>query len=238
MKTNPTDILELISRGNADPLTPAELAALDRAIAADPGLARERAVYTRLDALLARFAMLPDDVDWESLSGDITAEIRAEAAATDDGATAIVAQLSRPLPAVDWDAFRARVSGAIRDEAAQADAERTIKWPAIFSWVAPLAAAALIALVVWGPLGPPNGGNDGNTTPIGNEPVAMVEVELATPTSSGIVAVSFDESPPADAAPETPEVIPGGTVIVNGSWPTSETKIETPTVIDVDTYYY
>lgn len=237
MNTNPSDILELISRGDADPLTSAERAVVDRAIAADPGLARQRTAYARLDALLARFAELPDDVDWESLSGDITAEIRAEA--TDDVAVAsapIVEQLSRSLPPVDWDAFRTRVSNAVRDEAAQQSSERTIKWPAVFSWVAPLAAAAMIALVVWGPFGVPRQNVGPNPGGVG-EPIAVVEVEVARPASTGTVAVSFDETSPADM-PKSPSVIPGGTVIVNGSWPTAEPAIETPTVTDVDAYYY
>ncbi|MCB9851590.1 MAG: hypothetical protein H6819_00730 [Phycisphaerales bacterium] len=236
MNTNPLDILELISRGDADPLTREERVIVDRAIAADPGLARQRAAYVRLDALLARFAMLPNDVDWESLSGDITAEIRAEAdaaVAMDDDSNALIETLSRPLPPVDWSAFHTRVATAVRDEAAQLERERTIKWPAIFKW-APLAAAALIAVFVWGPFGIPAKNGGSNVSPIHvNEPVALVEVELAAPTSTGSVAVSFDETP-ADDSPQDPTVMAGGTVIVNGSWPTEESA----TVIDVDTYYY
>lgn len=236
MNTNPSDIFELISRGDADPLTPDERVIIDRAIAADPGLARQRAAYARLDALLARFAMLPDDVDWESLSGDITAEIRAEAAADDASHDddALIETLSRPLPPVDWNAFHTRVAMAVRDEAAQLDRERTIKWPAVFSWVAPLAAAALIAIVVWRPFGITTDNGGSSVTPIHvNEPVALVEVELAAPTSTGTVAISFDETP-AEAEPQDSRVLAGGTVIVNGSWPTEESA----TVIDVDTYYY
>lgn len=238
MNTNPSDILELISRGDAEPMTSAERDVIAQAIAADPGLARERAAYARLDALLARFAELPADVDWEALSGDITAEIRAEAAASEDGVAPIVEQLSRPLPPVDWDAFRTRVSTAVREEAAQIDSQRTIKWPALFSWAAPLAAAALIAIVVWGPIGGPHV-QDGGTKAIVSEPVAMVEVEVAAPTTlgAGTVAISFDETPP-EAAPIESSGLPGGTVIVNGSWPTAESAIEAPMTIDVDTYYY
>ncbi|HPF37420.1 MAG TPA: hypothetical protein P5081_11520 [Phycisphaerae bacterium] len=238
MKTNPSDILELISRGDADPLTPDERVVVDRAIAADPGLARERDAYARLDTLLARFALLPASVDWEELSGDITAMIREEAAATQaqEDDDALIEAVSRPLPPVDWKAFHARVASAVREEAAQAERERTIRWPAIFSWVAPLAAAAMIAIVVWGPFSPSKDPGRG-ANPI-HSPVAVVEVELDAPSAGGVVAIAFDETAP-DEEPMDPNLIPGGTVIVNGGWPTMDTPtMESPTVIDVDSYYY
>ncbi len=241
MNTNPSDILELISRGGADPLTDAERLVIDQAIAADPGLAGERDAYARLDALLSRFAVLPKGVDWDELSGMIAAEIRDEAdldAESDEDADLLIETLSRPVPDVDWDAFHARVSNAVRDEAAAAESQRTIKWPALFSWVAPLAAAAMIAIVVWGPFGVRNQ-DAGSSNPIAKvtpaAPMAIVQVELGAPMASGMVAITFDESSPEDApAPAETGVMAGGTVIVDGSWPTEDASMQ----VELEAYYY
>lgn len=238
MNTNPSDILELISRGAADPLTDAERLIIERAIAADPGLVGERDAYARLDALLSRFTVLPKGVDWDELSGMIASEIRDEAAldieADDD---ALIETLSGPLPDVDWDAFHTRVSNAVRDEAA-AESQQTIKWPALFSWVAPLAAAAMIAIVVWGPFGVRNQ-DAGSSNPIAKiappAPMTVVQVELGAPMASGMVAITFDESSPEDApAPTETGVMAGGTVIVDGSWPTEDASMQ----VELEAYYY
>jgi hypothetical protein len=237
MKTNPSDIYELISRGGADPLTDAERAIIDRAIAADPGLASERDAYTRLDALLARFAILPNDVDWDELSGIIAAEIRDEAdlaSEFDNDAEPLIEALSQPIPQVEWNAFHARVSSAVRDEAALQQSSRTIKWPAAFAWVAPLAAAALIAIVVWSPFGIGSNPQDSTNPVVPSAPIAVVEVEFGAPRPSGIVAIAFDESSPDEAPAPESKVVPGGTVIVDGSWPTEDPALQ----VDVEAYYY
>lgn len=106
---------------------------------------------------------------------------------------------ARPLPDVDWDAFSSRVSAAVRREAAGSDrgVGGARHWRRAAGWLAPLAAAACIALLVWG--------NRASipTGTVSSEPAGpQVFVALMVPHSAGSVSIAFDESP-AETTAET-----------------------------------
>jgi hypothetical protein len=231
------DILELNSRAADEPMTDAERAALERSMLNDPAVATEHVAYARLHRLLADHAdAIPEeDIDWDGFSGDISAEIRAEfgtAVATVNASMRndpIVKSLRDPMPRIDWRAFHDGVAKAVRTEAF--DQQKTIKWPFIASWAAPLAAAALIAIVVWRPFGWNLNGVDSGSSISTPSPVVMVV--LNEPETSGRIEIVFDQSPEPPSDPVTEPVGAGGTVIVNGTWPT-----ETSPAIQVESYYY
>jgi len=60
---------------------------------------------------------------------------------------------------------------------------------------------------------------------------ALVVVEV--PPASGRIEIAFDESPQPLVDLDGESVDPGGTVIVNGAWPTAE-----PTTIQLESYFY
>ena len=116
-----------------------------------------------------------------------------------------------PLPEVDWDAYAARVSAAVRREATAGGqkAGRGRRWRVLAGWLAPMAAAASIALLLWWNRG-------ANPTGLTNHrPAApQVEVSLVVPESTGRVSIAFEESPagPIDKA----KPLPGGVAIAVG----------------------
>jgi len=106
---------------------------------------------------------------------------------------------ARPLPEVDWAAFSSRVSAAVRREAASDRAIGDARhWRRVARWLAPLAAAACIALVVWA---------NRDAVPTGSrsteQAAPRVLVALAVPRSAGSVSITFDESPVDTAAAAT-----------------------------------
>lgn len=236
--TNETiDIQELNSRAADEPMTDAERSALERSMLSDPALATDHVAYARLNRLLVDyFGALPeDDIDWEELSGDISSEIHAEvgtAVATVNAAMQddpIVKSLRDPMPRIDWRAFHDGVAKAVRAEAF--DRQKTIKWPLIASWAAPLAAAALIAIVVWQPFG--WNLNNGNSGPSISTPSSKVMVVLNEPETSGRIEIVFDQTQEPPSEMITEPAAAGGTVIVNGTWPT-----ETVPTIQLESYFY
>ncbi|MFQ5429463.1 MAG: hypothetical protein ACE5E1_04050 [Phycisphaerae bacterium] len=230
---------QLLSRLPDGDLTPAEHATVRRALADDPGLAAVAKQYERLHLRLRAYRPLPGDVDWRAFSTRVADGVEdewAEQASSDldraidpavAGATAPVASgprlnpvaesyrgvedalqdWARPLPQVDWAAFHARVSDAVRAEAASARAGQPVR--GLRRWVTPVAAAAAVALVVWGLrlARPPTAGPGGST-----ETVILVALDL--PTSGGQITFSFDETPAAGARAVEPPA--GGAGIAVG----------------------
>ena len=132
---------------------------------------------------------------------------------------------ARPLPEVDWDAFSSRVSAAVRREAAGGDRAvgRARHWRRAAGWLAPVAAAACITLVVW---------SNRTSIPRGTESSGpagpRVFVALMLPQSAGNVSISFDESPaePAAGTTTSDENPQGGVAIAIGP----------PRVVGLDVY--
>lgn len=176
-----------------------------------PLSADELRQYRRLARLLADWRSLPDRVDWSAYSRRVSAMVREDAEtprefrAVDD----LLQSAAKPLPPVDWQALSARISAAVRSEA-QAMARPSARKPrrsGALAWAVkvgvPLAAAAVIALALWGTR-PATRVVTGPNKEQGASVVASVE----EPKDAGKVSVTFDETKPDnmnmdDAAPQS-----------------------------------
>lgn len=187
-------IEELLSRRPDGELTADEAAEVRRVMAEDSSAASVASAYERLDSVLRAWRHLPPDLNWDGLSARIAEQIDQDISpvGSSDAVDDLLAGWTGPLPEVDWDGFKARVSDAVRREAAtSASTGRGGRsWGARVRWLAPLAAAAVIALAVWLPRG---------TLPIAGDlsvaPRPIVVVSLDFPVSRGTISFVFDESP-------------------------------------------
>ena len=190
-------------------LTAEESARLDRVLAADPAAAAMARRYERLRMVLSGWRTLRRDIDWEALAARIARRVAEDAEQNKDAAVDdLVRTAVPPMPEVDWDQFRARVSSAVRRDAAsragdssrdrEADAGVRVlrrRWRRTATWIAtvgaPLAAAAVIAIAVWWP-----GAGSQLASPRAMSVAPRVMVSLEDPTTTGRVAISFDQTPP------------------------------------------
>lgn len=189
----PEQLERLLSERRDGGLNAEEIGRVERALAEDASAAEVARRYARLDRLLARWRRPPADVDWQALARQ-TAE-RVTASAADQGVDELLERWAGPAPEVDWDALKSRISRAVHAEAAraaEAAAPVKMRWRRAANWgvrvAAPLAAAAVVALVVWGPwsAGP-------RTTPIaGPVKAPIVLVSLEWPATPGTVSVTFE----------------------------------------------
>jgi len=191
--THDRDQLErLLSERLDGRLAEAQLVELDRALAADAGLARAQRQYARLAKLLAGWRALPADVDWERFAARFSEAVRAAGhdRVVDDALKAWAA----PLPPVDWNATRQRFSRAVRQAQESTAATTTVRivgprrrlsGPGILRLFVPLAAAAVLVLGVWRPFGP------APSPPAA--PPARITVVLQTPERCGTVSIHFEE---------------------------------------------
>jgi len=230
----------LISRGAEAPLTDSERATLQQALDVDESLARDRNAYARLNGLLSETRVLPDDVDVLAIAEATQRVVRREfarAELVDDQTDTQLRELMGNVPATDWQAFHQRVSAAVSSEV-EVEQPETIRFPTVLTWAAPLAAAAVLVFAFWGP-GRPIADSDSNAiTAVANSGSTVV-VEVDRPTSGGLVEVSFVRTPPASLALQDDEPLPGGTVIVNGTWPSSLPKAPARNGgVTIDAYYY
>lgn len=96
---------------------------------------------------------------------------------------------AQPLPPVDWQAFKSGVARQIRREVlAGAPTVHRRRTSLFVNWVAPIAAAAAIAMAVWWPRDP---GTKGLAKGRAEHNIVVV---VDTPRVSGSVQLSFDES--------------------------------------------
>ena len=191
-----------ISERRSGELTAAQLAEIERAIAADPVVAAAARQYERLDRLLGCWRKLPDHVDWEAFARQTAARVSAEAA--DEGVDGLLERWAGPMPEVNWGALKSRISGAVAEEAAGAHrqaATAASRWRRAANWArvaVPLAAAAAIALLVWWP------GSASVPRGPGAAGRPIILVSLDAPGESGKVTVTFEggEAPAGAAEPE------------------------------------
>ena len=230
----------LISRGAEAPLSDSERTTVQQAIATDALLARDRDAYARLNVLLSDARVLPASVDVSAAAEATKLAIRnefAEATLEDGDTDALLREMLSDLPSTDWQAFHQRVSAAVASEA-EAQQPETIRFPAVLTWAAPLAAAAMLVFAFWGPATSVVE-NDANTVVAVADRAPIVVVEVERPTSGGLVEISFDRTPPEALAVQDDEPLPGGTVIVNGTWPSNLPKTPARSGgVAIDAYYY
>jgi len=230
----------LISRGAEAPLTDGERATLQQALDADETLVRDRDVYARLNDLLSETRALPDDVNVTAMAKATQRAARrefAQAELVDDQTDTQLRELLGNVPRTDWQAFHQRVSAAVSSEV-EAQQPETIRFPAVLTWAAPLAAAAVLVFAFWGPARPITNSDSNPITAVANGGSTVV-VEVDRPTSGGLVEVSFVRTPPEALAMQDDEPLPGGTVIVNGTWPSSLPKAPARNGgVTIDAYYY
>ncbi len=227
----------LISRGAEAPLSESERATVQQAIATDETLVRDRAAYVRLNALLSATRGLPASVDVSAATKRAIRDEFAQATLQDHETDSRLRELLGDLPATDWQAFHQRASAAVAAESETRQPE-TIRFPAVLTWAAPLAAAAMLVFAFWGPTSPVVQ-HDSKTTVAVAERASIVVVEVERPTSGGLVEISFDRTPPAAVAVQDDEPLPGGTVIVNGTWPSNLSKAPARAGgVAIDAYYY
>jgi hypothetical protein len=105
---------------------------------------------------------------------------------------------AKPLPPVDWNAFKSGVSRQIRREVSTPEPQTQRRRASLFvNWLAPLAAAAAIALAVWWPREP-------GKTKLAHSGIRVednIVVVVDTPTFAGSIQLSFDESFAEEAPP-------------------------------------
>ena len=229
----------LISRGAEARLTADERATIQDALARDKSLAADHAAYARLNDLCTSTRVLPSAVDIEQIAADTRRAIRQEfesASLEDRAFDETLRDMVGDVPATNWQQFNQRVSSAV-EAAADSAQPQTLRFPAFITWVAPLAAAAVLVFAFWGPARPAleSDSNQPNNILV-KGPTVVVEVDR--PTGGGLVEISFDRTPPATRAAED-ELLPGGTVIVNGTWPnTMANNSRAGNGVSVDVYYY
>ncbi|MBX3395109.1 MAG: hypothetical protein KF841_07040 [Phycisphaerae bacterium] len=212
--TDPREHLEfLIARATDGDLTGEEREIISKAVANDTDLADEIRRYERVNAVIANWRTVPHDMDWAGFRRSVSDAVTDDAMATvDETIRGVVGS----MPPVDWDAFRSRVSSAVRAEAVQTGRAAPYRMQAFrhARWLAPLAAAAAIAIAVF------RGGFDPQgvvPTGVDREPSLLV-VSLDVPESTGKIAVMFDESPApemvAEIGPSSAFVSTGGALVI------------------------
>ncbi|HVP10589.1 MAG TPA: hypothetical protein VMV94_05290 [Phycisphaerae bacterium] len=224
MNPGPEQLERLIAERHDGTLAADERAWLDRALTADPATAALARQYERLHNLLAGWRTLHHDVDWQALADRIARRVAQDVERKKDAAVDDLVRESLPtMPEVDWDQFKARVSAAIRHAAAtpvgdaSPDRKEVVgirtarrRWRRAATWVAsvgaPLAAAAAIAIAVWWP-----GAAREIASPRVMPVSPMVVVALDVPQTGGLVAISFDQAPPAGYADQSPPPAEPGT---------------------------
>ncbi len=234
MTPNPEQLEKLITERQDGHLTAAELAEVERAVAADIAAAKLARHYEKIARLLTGFRTLPAGVDLDDFRRTVSRQVSDEAgystamepaSAPDLAATGgsqfaetdeLVGQSFRSLPPVDWSAFRERVSAAVKAEAAvhargretavagSARPVRRLRWLARAA--VPLAAAAVLLIAIR------QGGIDLPSTE--QEPALMptvVSIALDRPRPTGQVLITFDRS--AAPAPNDTGNDRGGIII-------------------------
>ncbi len=104
---------------------------------------------------------------------------------------ALLRDWARPLPPVDWQAFKAGISREVRREfVAPAAPSRTSRTALFVNWLAPLAAAAVIALAIaW-----PRERAGDQTADVGRRADRNIVVVVDSPAYSGSIQLSYDQS--------------------------------------------
>ncbi len=222
--TDESEQLErLLSELHDGHLADEQLADARRAIAEDPDAAATVRGYERLDGVLQDWQVVSPGMDWEAFARQVSSRVADEAEERDADESAKLAAVDRligdsvePLPAVDWDVLKSRISRAVHEEAAEA-ARPSIKpsqsWRRVVGWTGrvavPLAAAAAVVFLVWGPWmgGPPGPG-------VSAGPIVMVSLEM--PDSVGQISVTFAEEP-ADGDYDVPPLVMGTAIAVGPS---------------------
>jgi hypothetical protein len=194
--SSPSEQLErLLSERIDGTLTPEEFDRLERALNQEPQAAALARQYERLQVLLLRWRSSDRSIDWNALAarigGRVSQAVEGQQLQSVDQA---LRQWRGRLPEVDWSALQGRVSLAVRREAAKAAVGRRPSghgWRKAARWLAtvggPLAAAAVIAIVVWRPGAPEQ------IKPQPLAAAASIVVALEMPRAGGQVAISFDE---------------------------------------------
>ncbi|HWL95545.1 MAG TPA: hypothetical protein VNT79_18650 [Phycisphaerae bacterium] len=205
----------LISRSTDDDFSAAERVQIERALSDRPELDRTRAEYERLGGLLAVWRDVPMSVEWSSFHRSVSSAVRErdEAVADDAGLSSVdrvVRRMAGPMPQVDWSAFKARISSAVRAEATKSGAPASVGYrlPAGVRWLAPLAAAAVIAISIFrsqSPISAPFETDESRPT--------MVLVSLDVPQSRGQISFSFDET---ERETGDTESLPGTAFVTTG----------------------
>ncbi len=191
---HPDEIERLLSEHGDGALPPAEQARLQKLINEDRQMAATARQFDRLNELLKGWRALPAAVDWPSLAKETRQAVSDEAEAKAQGLAGVdrlIREWAGPTPEVDWTALRLRISAAVQQEAAIAqsrDRGRARQWGRSVVRIArvavPLAAAAVIALMVWWPEAIPT--PPGNTT---GGSRTFVAVALEVPGRTGQVSV-------------------------------------------------
>ena len=183
-----------------------------------PVTAAERRQYTRLAALLSQWRVLDKGVDLQTFSEKVSAHIREDVEY--GGVDELIRNAAAPLPPVDWKALSSRISTAVRQEAQAAaghKSRRTFAWTIRIA--TSLAAAAVIAIAVWGPrpdlkvaVAPTK------------QPKSSVFVSIEQPDNAGDVSIKFDEARPKNIIPENLAI--HGSGIANG--PSTVESVDIP----------
>lgn len=188
---NPDDLGFLISRGLDEDLSAVEQRRLDEAIRASTELGEDARAYAATDQLIRRWALQKAELDWEATAGLTQAQV--DGAAKDNGLRKVDALLHR------WGTPEANLSNAdlvdgvlrrIRLEQGQ------FRWRRlVFRLGAPLAAAAAVAIVLFGttwfkPVGGPTihvviSGTSAMASASGEEPRTVVSFAPGTEAASG-----------------------------------------------------
>lgn len=198
-----TKIEQLLSELAAGTLTGEQAASVQSAVAQSPQLARTFAQYQTLHRLLKAWRTLPASMAWDGYAARVRAElqkqVRAESSVLEPiarsgeaGLDDFLAHAVGPVPAVDWNKLHGRISASVRSQATQGR-RNIISWRRKLAWFssvcAPLAAAAVVAFMVWGPRAP----HSTHSIAISKPLKSHIVVALDAPDYEGKVTIQLDE---------------------------------------------